>query len=57
MMGFGGGMDAKTVPLGILIVEGDDVRAELFPEQPEENPTLLAGDQAGRPGPEVWCTW
>jgi hypothetical protein len=41
MMGFGGGMDAKTVPLGILIVEGDDVRAELFPEQPEEKPTLL----------------
>jgi len=33
MMGFGGGMDAKTIPLGILIVEGDDVRAELFPEQ------------------------
>jgi uncharacterized spore protein YtfJ len=40
-MGFGDGMDAKTVPLGILIVEGDDVRAELFPEQPEEKPTLL----------------
>ncbi len=40
MMGFGGGMGGKTVPLGILIVEGDDVRAELFPEQ-EEKPTLL----------------
>jgi uncharacterized spore protein YtfJ len=40
MIGFGGGMDAKTVPLGILIVEGDDVRAELFPEQ-EEKPALL----------------
>jgi len=36
MMGFGGGMDAKTIPLGILIVEGDDVRAELFPEQEEK---------------------
>jgi len=30
---FGGGMTAKTVPIGILIVEGDDVRVELFPEQ------------------------
>jgi uncharacterized spore protein YtfJ len=37
MMGFGGGMGGKTVPLGILIVEGDDVRAELFPEQEEKN--------------------
>jgi uncharacterized spore protein YtfJ len=36
MIGFGGGMDAKTVPLGVLIVEGDDVRAELFPEQEEK---------------------
>jgi uncharacterized spore protein YtfJ len=40
MMGYGGGMGAKTVPLGILIVEGDEVRAELFPE-PEEKPSLL----------------
>ncbi|MGC9971526.1 MAG: spore germination protein GerW family protein [Bryobacteraceae bacterium] len=40
MMGFGGGMGGKTVPLGILIVEADDVRAELFPEQ-EEKPTFL----------------
>jgi tetratricopeptide (TPR) repeat protein len=40
MIGFGGGMGGKIVPLGILIVEGDDVRAELFPE-PEEKPTLL----------------
>ena len=38
--GFGGGMGAKTVPLGVLIVEGDDVRVELFPEQ-EEKPSLL----------------
>jgi tetratricopeptide (TPR) repeat protein len=42
MMGFGGGMDAKTIPLGILIVEGDDVRAELFPEQ-EERATVPEG--------------
>jgi predicted acylesterase/phospholipase RssA/uncharacterized spore protein YtfJ len=40
MMGFGGGMGGKTVPLGVLIVEGDDVRAELFPEQ-EEKPTVI----------------
>jgi len=40
MMGFGGGMGGNTTPLGILIVEGDDVRVELFPEQ-EENPTAL----------------
>jgi uncharacterized spore protein YtfJ len=40
MIGFGGAMGRKTVPLGILIVEGDDVRAELLPAQ-EEKPTLL----------------
>jgi len=40
MIGFAGGMGRKTVPLGILIIEGDDVRAELFPEQAEK-PTLL----------------
>ena len=34
MMGYGGGMGAKTSALGILIVEGDDVRAEVFPEEP-----------------------
>jgi uncharacterized spore protein YtfJ len=42
MIGFGGGMGAKTVPLGVLIVEGDDVRAELFPEQ-EEKATVPEG--------------
>jgi uncharacterized spore protein YtfJ len=40
MAGFGGGMGGKTVPLGVLIVEGDDVRAELFPEE-EEKPSVL----------------
>jgi uncharacterized spore protein YtfJ len=40
MMGFGGGMRGEVVPLGILIVEGDDVRVELFPEQ-EEKPTVF----------------
>lgn len=36
MTGFAGGLGGKTIPLGILIVEGDDVRAELFPEQQEK---------------------
>ena len=40
MIGFGGGMGGQTLPLGILIVEGDDVRAEMFPEQPEK-PSLF----------------
>jgi uncharacterized spore protein YtfJ len=40
MMAFGGGMGGKTVPLGILIIEGDDVRVELFPEE-EKKPSLL----------------
>jgi tetratricopeptide (TPR) repeat protein len=30
--GVGGGMGGEIVPLGVLIVEGDDVRAELLPE-------------------------
>lgn len=37
---FGGGMDAQALPLGILIVQGDDVRAELFPVQ-DVGPTLV----------------
>jgi uncharacterized spore protein YtfJ len=40
MMGLGGGMGGKTVPLGVLIVEGDDVRAELLPEE-EKGPSLF----------------
>jgi len=40
MEGFGGGMGAKTAPLGIVIVEGDDVRVELLPRQ-EQKPTAL----------------
>ena len=31
-----GGMGAKTVPLGVLIVEGDNVRVELLPRQEEK---------------------
>jgi len=37
----GGGMSAKNVPLGFLIVEGDDVRAELLPA-PEEKSGVLS---------------
>lgn len=36
---FGGGMHGRVVPLGVLIVQGDDVRVELIPEQ-EEKPSL-----------------
>lgn len=38
--GMGGGMGAKTVPLGVLIIEGNDVRAELFEEEPPK-PSFL----------------
>ncbi len=40
MMAFGGGMGGKTIPLGILIVEDEDVRVELFPEE-EKKPSLF----------------
>jgi tetratricopeptide (TPR) repeat protein len=40
MMAFGGGMGGKTIPLGILIIEGEDVRVELFPEE-EKKPSLF----------------
>jgi uncharacterized spore protein YtfJ len=40
MMAFGGGMGGKTIPLGILIIEGEDVRVELFPEE-EKKPSFL----------------
>jgi tetratricopeptide (TPR) repeat protein len=33
---FGGGMAGKAMPLGVVIVEGDDVRVELFPEDAVE---------------------
>lgn len=40
MMGFGGGMGGKTIPLGVLIIEGEDVRVELFPIE-EKKPSFL----------------
>jgi uncharacterized spore protein YtfJ len=41
MAAFGGGMGAKTVPLGVVIVEGDDVRVELLPRQEEKSSALM----------------
>ncbi len=40
MMGYGGGMGGKTIPLGILIIEGQDVRVELFPLE-EKQPSFF----------------
>lgn len=40
MMGYGGGMGGKAVPLGILIIEGEDVRVELFPLE-EKQPSFF----------------
>ncbi len=36
----GGGMAGRVVPLGVLIVQGDEVRVERIP-QPAEGPSLL----------------
>jgi len=40
MTGFGGGMGGKAIPAGVLIIEGEDVRVELFPLE-EKKPSLL----------------
>ncbi len=40
MMGYGGGMGGKTIPLGVLIIEGEEVRVELFPLE-EKKPSFL----------------
>ena len=39
--GFGGGMGGKAIPMGILIIEGEDVRVELLPQE-EKKPSFLA---------------
>jgi uncharacterized spore protein YtfJ len=36
-----GSMGAKTSPLGVLIVEGDDVRVELLPEHAEKSASMM----------------
>ncbi len=40
MMAFGGGMGGKTIPLGVLIIEGENVRVELIPQE-EKKPSFL----------------
>lgn len=40
MMAFGGGMGGKTIPTGILIIEGEKVRVELIPQE-EKKPSFL----------------
>jgi len=40
MMGFGGGMGGKAIPAGLLIIEGEEVRVEMFPIE-EKKPSLL----------------
>lgn len=40
MMGYGGGMGGKAIPLGILIIKGEDVRVELFPFE-EKKPSFF----------------
>ena len=40
MMAYGGGMGGKAIPQGVLIIEGDNVRVELFPEE-EKKPSFL----------------
>jgi uncharacterized spore protein YtfJ len=41
-VGFGGGMSGRIVPMGVVIVEGDDVHVEQIPEQQGE-PSLIQG--------------
>jgi len=36
----GGGLSSKTVPLGFLVVAGDDVRVE-FLSEPEDKPSVV----------------
>ncbi len=40
MMGYGGGMGGKAIPAGLLIIEGEEARVELFPIE-EKKPSLL----------------
>ncbi len=39
-IGDAGGLGARTVPLGVVIVEGDDVRVESLPHQEEKLATM-----------------
>ena len=41
MMAYGGGMGGKAIPQGVLIIEGDDVRVELFPEEEKKQSFII----------------
>jgi len=41
VVGSAGGLGARTVPLGVVIVEGDDVRIEMLPHQEEKPPATM----------------
>ncbi len=38
--GYGGGMGGKVIPMGVLIIDGEDINIELFPLE-EKKPSLL----------------
>jgi uncharacterized spore protein YtfJ len=40
MMAYGGGMSGKAIPQGVLIIEGENVRVELIPEE-EKKPSFI----------------
>jgi len=40
MMAYGGGMGGKAIPQGVLIIEGENARVELFPEE-DKKPSFL----------------
>lgn len=40
MMGYGGGMGGKAIPLGVLVIEGENVKVELFPLE-EKQPSFF----------------
>ena len=40
-IGGAGGMGAKTVPLGVVVIDGDDVRVESLPVQAEKSPATM----------------
>jgi len=41
MMAYGGGMGGKASPQGVLVIEGDDVRVELFPEEEKKTSFIM----------------
>lgn len=41
MTAFGGGMGGKTIPLGVLIIEGENIRVELIPQEEKKSSFLV----------------